>query len=134
MANAIKGGYLWTGDMVVEQDNGYVRFVDRAKDIIKRAGDNISAGEVEAVIKQHPQVADAAVIGVPDAMRDESIKAHVILNPHQSVTADQIIAFCRRRLSKFRVPQSVQFCDAFPHKSVGKIQKHLLEPGEPGEG
>ncbi len=125
-AATIKDGYLWTGDIVVEDENGYVRFVDRAKDIIKRAGENIASGEVEAVIKQHPKVADVAVIGVPDPMRDESIAAFVILRESQTATADEIISFCQQRLSKFRVPEVVEFRDEFPRTSVGKIQKHIL--------
>ena len=111
---------------MVEDENGYVRFVDRAKDIIKRAGENIASGEVEEVIKQHPKVADVAVIGVPDPMRDESIAAFVILRESQTATADEIIAFCQQRLSKFRVPEVVEFRDEFPRTSVGKIQKHIL--------
>ena len=107
-------------------EEGYFRFVDRAKDMIKRAGENIAAGEVEAVISQHPAVADVAVIGVPDPMRDEAIKACIILQEGRTVTADEIIAFCAERLSKFRVPEFVEFRSEFPRTSVGKIQKHLL--------
>jgi len=125
-AEAIRDGYLWTGDIVAEDENGYVRFVDRTRDIIKRGGENIAAGEVEAVIRQHPKVVDAAVIGVPDAMRDESIKAFVVLGDNQAATADEIITFCKTKLSKFRVPEFVEFRDEFPRTSVGKIQKHLL--------
>jgi crotonobetaine/carnitine-CoA ligase len=125
-AIAIRDGYLWTGDIVAEDENGYVRFVDRANDIIKRAGENIAAGEVEAVIKQHPKVSDAAVIGIPDPVRDESIKAFVILKEHQTATSGEIIQFCQARLSKFRVPEAVEFRGEFPRNSVGKIQKRVL--------
>ena len=125
-AETIRDGWLWTGDVVAVNEEGYFRFVDRAKDMIKRAGENIAAGEVEAVIKQHPAVADAAVIGVPDPMRDEAIKACVILKEGRTATADDIIAFCAERLSKFRVPEFVEFRSEFPRTSVGKIQKHLL--------
>ena len=78
-AETIRDGWLHTGDVVAVNEEGYFRFVDRAKDMIKRAGENIAAGEVEAVISQHPAVADVAVIGVPDPMRDEAIKACIIL-------------------------------------------------------
>ena len=111
-------------------EDGYFRFVDRTKDMIKRAGENVAAGEVEAVIKDHPKVADAAVIGVPDEMRDESIKAFVILNDGESATADEIIEYCAARLSKFRVPEFVEMRDEFPRTSVGKIQKHILRREE----
>ena len=125
-ARTIKDDWLWTGDIVEIDDAGYFRFVDRSKDMIKRSGENIAASEVEDVIKGHPKVADVAVIGVPDEIRDESIKAFVILNAGKSSTADELIDHCRSKLSKFRVPEEIEFCDEFPRTSVGKIQKHLL--------
>ncbi|MBM3949079.1 MAG: AMP-binding protein [SAR202 cluster bacterium] len=125
-AQALRDGWLWTGDVVEVGPDGMFRFVDRAKDLIKRAGENVSAGEVEAVVKQHPAVADAAVVGVPDAMRDEAIVAFVILKDHTAVAEGDIIEFCKARLSKFRVPEAVEFRKAFPMTSTSKIQKNLL--------
>ena len=125
-ARTIKDDWLWTGDIVEIDDAGYFRFVDRSKDMIKRSGENIAASEVEDVIKGHPKVADVAVIGVPDEIRDESIKAFVILNAGKSSTADELIDHCRSKLSKFRVTVEIEFCDEFPRTSVGKIQKHIL--------
>lgn len=125
-ARTIKDDWLWTGDIVEIDDSGYFRFVDRSKDMIKRSGENIAASEVEDVIKGHPKVADVAVIGVPDEIRDESIKAFVILDEGKSSTADELIDYCRPKLSKFRVPEEIEFCDEFPRTSVGKIQKHIL--------
>ena len=129
-AETIRDGWLWTGDMVVVDERGYFRFFDRAKDMIKRAGENVAAGEVEAVVKQHGKVADAAVIGVPDAMRDESIKAFVVLKEGESATEGEIIEFCTERLSKFRIPEFVEFRSELPRTSVGKIQKHVLRKEE----
>ena len=126
----MKENWLWTGDIVSVNKDGYFKFVDRGKDMIKRAGENIAAGEVEAVIKEHPAVADAAVIGIPDEMRDESIKAFVILKEGQVPTEQSIIEYCATRLSKFRVPELVEFRNDFPRTSVGKIQKHLLRQEE----
>ena len=131
-AETIRDGWLYTGDVVAVNEEGYFRFVDRAKDMIKRAGENIAAGEVEAVINQHPAVADVAVIGVPDPMRDEAIKACIILQEGRTATADEIIAYCAERLSKFRVPEFVEFRSEFPRTSVGKIQKHLLRQESEG--
>ena len=125
-ARTIEDGWVRTGDVAEVDEEGYFRFVDRAKDMIKRAGENVAAGEVEAVIKQHSCVADAAVIGVPDEMRDESVKAFVILREGMTATDAEIIDFCKKRLSKFRVPELVEFRDEFPRTSVGKIQKHIL--------
>ncbi|MEJ7654240.1 MAG: hypothetical protein WKH64_13420 [Chloroflexia bacterium] len=105
--------------------------MDRAKDMIKRGGENVAAGEVEAVVKTHPAVFDCVVIGVPDPMRDEAIKAFVILNEGATATEQDIIEHCTTRLSKFRVPEYVEFRDSFPRTSVGKIQKHILDRAPP---
>ena len=94
--------------------------------MIKRAGENVAASEVEAVILQHPKVFDCAVIGLPDPLRDEAIKAFVVLHANEEATVEEIIDWCRGRLAKFRVPEFVEFCKELPRTSVGKIQKHLL--------
>jgi carnitine-CoA ligase len=125
-ADTIRDGWLWTGDNVREREDGLFEFVDRAKDMIKRAGENVAASEVEAVLKDHPAVFDAAVIGVPDPMRDEAIKAYVVLREGSDVTAEQLIGWCASRLAKFRVPEFVEFRPELPRTSVGKIQKHVL--------
>ena len=109
-----------------ERDDGRFEFVDRAKDMIKRAGENVAASEVEAVLKDHPAVFDAAVIGVPDPMRDEAIKAYVVLREGRAATAEELVAWCAARLATFRVPQLVELRSELPRTSVGKIQKHLL--------
>ena len=124
--DAIRDGWLWTGDNVREREDGLFEFVDRAKDMIKRAGENVAASEVEAVLKDHPAVFDAAVIGVPDPMRDEAIKAYIVVREGRQVTAEELIAWCASRLAKFRVPELVEFRPELPRTSVGKIQKHLL--------
>ncbi len=125
-ADTLRSGWLWSGDNARQDADGYFHFVDRAKDMIKRAGENVAASEVEAVILQHPKVFDCAVIGVPDAMRDEKIKAVVVPHPGAHVSAEDLIAWCRERLAKFRVPELVEFREELPRTSVGKIQKHLL--------
>ena len=122
----LKNGWLYTGDNVRCDEEGYVYFVDRLKDMIKRAGENIAAGEVESVIKDYPGVFDVAVVGVPDSMRDEAIKAYVVLHEGSSVTSADIINWCSTRLAKFKVPSAIEFVAELPRTSVGKIQKHLL--------
>jgi carnitine-CoA ligase len=125
-AETIRGEWLHSGDNVRMDADGYFFFVDRGKDIIKRAGENISSGEVEAIIREHPEVADAVVFGVPDPMLDESLKALVIRKAGSAVDETGIIDWCRARLTPFKVPSLVEFRDEFPRTSVGKIQKHLL--------
>ncbi len=122
----LREGWLRSGDNARQDDDGYFYFVDRAKDMIKRAGENVAASEVEAVVAQHPDVFDCAVIGVPDEIRDEKIQAYVVARPGASVDAQAIIAWCRERLAAFRVPEIVTFRDELPRTSVGKVQKHVL--------
>ena len=131
-AETLRDGWLWSGDNARQDEDGYFHFVDRAKDMIKRAGENVAAGEVEAVIREHPGVFDCAVIGVPDEMRDEAILAVVAPrggeggSPSAELTEDDVIDWCRERLAGFRVPQFVRFRAELPRTSVGKIRKHVL--------
>ena len=126
-AETIRDGWLYSGDNASMDEDGYFFFVDRKKDMIKRAGENVSASEVEETLRQHPAVFDAAVVGMPDPVRDQMIKAYVILQPGATATAGELIQWCRARLSSFKIPELVDFRDAFPRTSVGKIQKHLFE-------
>jgi carnitine-CoA ligase len=134
-SETLRQGLLWSGDNARQDEDGYFHFVDRAKDMIKRSGENVAASEVEAVILQHPKVFDCAVIGVADEMRDEKIKAVVVTREEQQLQADEIINWCRERLATFRVPELVEFRRELPRTSVGKIQKHILrrESAEAGK-
>ncbi|MDX1434629.1 MAG: AMP-binding protein [Gammaproteobacteria bacterium] len=125
-AETLREGWLWSGDNARQDENGYFHFVDRVKDMIKRSGENVAASEVEAVILAHPDVFDCAVIGLPDPMRDEAIVAVVVPNEGAAPRAEDLLAWCRERLARFRVPQVIEFRDVLPRTSVGKIQKHVL--------
>jgi len=125
-ADALRDGWLHTGDQAVMDEDGWFFFVDRKKDMIKRAGENISASEVEEILKRHPAVFDAAVVGVPDPIRDQAIKGYVMVRDGCAPTADALIAWCATHLSAFKVPEAIEFRDTFPRTSVGKIQKHLF--------
>ena len=97
--------------------------------MIKRAGENVAAGEVEEVLIDHPAVLDAAVVGVPDAMRDEKIVAFVVLADGQNADEEELRAWCSSRLARFRVPSHVAIERELPRTPVGKIQKHVLQAG-----
>jgi crotonobetaine/carnitine-CoA ligase len=125
-ADTLRGEWLWSGDQAWMDEDGWFYFVDRRKDMIKRAGENVSASEVEEALKQHPAVFDAAVVGIPDPVRDQAVKAYVILKDGAAAGADDLVAWCRGRLSAFKVPGAVEFRSSFPRTSVGKIQKHLF--------
>ncbi len=125
-AAALHDGWLHTGDMVRVEDDGFLVFVDRKKDLIKRAGENVAASEVEFVLRGHPAVADTAVFGVPDPMRDEAIIAAVVLADGEFAKASDLLRWCADRLARFRVPNDIVILDRLPRTPVGKVQKHLL--------
>jgi crotonobetaine/carnitine-CoA ligase len=125
-AGALRNGRLHTGDNAYADEAGYLYFFDRKKDMIKRAGENVSAIEVEWVLIDHPKVAEASVVGVPDDIRDEAVAAVVVPVETGGVTADELIEYCRTRLSKFKVPTIVTFADELPKTSIGKVRKDEL--------
>jgi carnitine-CoA ligase len=125
-AAALRDGWLHTGDNGWVDEQGYLYFFDRKKDVIKRAGENISASEVESVLMDHPLVAEAAVIGVPDPIRDEAVKAYVVTVPGAKVSSEELLSHCRARLAPFKVPGEFELRSALPKTSVGKIEKKLL--------
>ncbi len=125
-ATTLREGWLHTGDNAIRDEDGYYRFVDRKKDMIKRSGENVSTAEVENVMLQHPAVFECAVIGLPDELRDEAIVAVVVPHAGQRVSEPELIEFCASKLASFRVPQRIVFDKSLPKTSVGKIQKHLI--------
>jgi long-chain acyl-CoA synthetase len=118
--------WLSTGDMGVMDVNGYFRIVDRKKDLIIAGGYNIYPREVEEVLYQHPAVLEAAVIGVPDTYRGETVRAYVVFKPGASATSDDLRAFCRERLSPYKVPREVEVRADLPKSAVGKILRRVL--------
>jgi long-chain acyl-CoA synthetase len=127
-AAVFKDGWLCTGDLGYRDEDAYVFIVGRKKDIIISGGENISSLEVEEVITQHPAVAEAAVIGVPDELWGEAVKAFVSLKPnHEDVNDQEIIRFCRDRLATFKCPKSIEFLTEIPKNAAGKFAKGELK-------
>jgi fatty-acyl-CoA synthase len=124
---AFEGGWFHTGDLGVVHPDGYMEVKDRSKDIIISGGENISSIEVEAVLFKHPDVLEAAVVAKPDERWGESPCAFVTLraNAKGNVTADTLIAYCRKHLPRYYVPKTVVFCE-LPKTSTGKVQKFKL--------
>ncbi|MBB6098176.1 long-chain acyl-CoA synthetase [Deinobacterium chartae] len=125
---SLEGGATWlmTGDMATMDQDGYFRIVDRKKDLIIAGGYNIYPREVEEVLYAHPAVLEAAVVGVPDPYRGETVKAFLVLRPGTTATAEEISAFCRERLSPYKVPRQVEFRSELPKTAVGKILRRAL--------
>lgn len=125
-AATVTDGWLHTGDNAFMDEAGYVYFFDRKKDVIKRGGENVSASEVERAILEYPGVLECAVIGIPDAIKDEAVKAFVVARPGAQLTVEEVVAHCAGRLAKFKVPQVIELRDALPKTSIGKIEKKVL--------
>ena len=124
-ARAIKDGWFHTGDGGYE-DGPFVVIADRKKDVIITGGENVSSIEVEDCLYQHPAVAEAAVIGVPDEKWGETVKALVLLRPGATATEAELVEFCRARMAHFKCPTSIELRDALPRTATGKLQKFKL--------
>ena len=125
-AAALRDGWLYTGDMAVWDDEGYLLIVDRRKEIIVSGGENISSLEIERALYAHPSVYECAVIAVPDETWGEVPKALVVLKENESATEADLTDFLRSRIAKFKVPKSVEFLSALPKGGTGKILKKDL--------
>ena len=115
-----------TGDVVRVNDDGTFTFVGRRKELIRRRGENLSPVEVEAALEAHPDVTEAAVIGVPSELSEEEVKAFVILTADAAVSPGELRDFAAERLAPFKVPRYVEVVEELPHTATGRIAKHEL--------
>lgn len=127
---ALRGGWLYTGDIAKMDENGYFYIVDRKKDMIIASGFNIYPREVEDVLYEYPKIQEAAVAGIPDPKRGETVKAWVVLKPAETATSDEIKDFCRDKLAKYKIPYYVEFRDELPKTMVGKVLRRALAEEE----
>ena len=125
-AATVRDGWLYTGDLGKLDGDGYLYVVGRKKDLIIVGGTNVYPREVEVVIAQMPQVSEVAVVGVPDALRGERIKAVVVLTEEAQLTYEQLLTYCRQHLAAFKVPHMVEFRDSLPKSHLGKVLKRKL--------
>jgi long-chain acyl-CoA synthetase len=121
-----KDGWLFTGDIAKMDDEGWTYIVDRKKDLINASGYKVWPNEVEEVLFEHPSIQEAAVIGIPDETRGETVKAFVVLQPGKTATVDDIRAFCKERMSVYKVPTEVEFVETLPKSQVGKVLRREL--------
>lgn len=119
-------GWLKTGDQGYQDDNGWFYFVDRKVNMVKRSGENISTTELEEILEQHLAIAEAAVIGVPDPIRDQAIKAFVRFAPGESMTLAEVEQYCKDHMASFKVPTFYEVVEDFPRTCSMKIEKKLL--------
>ncbi len=129
-AEALKGGWMHTGDGGYMDEDGYVFVVDRIKDMVITGGENVYSVEVESVLSKHPAVAAVAVIGLPDEKWGERVHAVVVLQPGRTVTLDEIQALAREDIAGYKIPRSISFVDALPLSAQGKVLKYDLRRTE----
>ncbi|MGJ7919765.1 AMP-binding protein [Neobacillus sp. LXY-4] len=119
-------GWLHTGDLAVMDENGYCKITGRLKDMIIRGGENIYPREIEEFLYTHPKVLDVQVVGVPDPKFGEEVMAWVRLKENETATAEEIREYCKGKISRFKIPRYIEFCESFPMTASGKIQKFKL--------
>jgi long-chain acyl-CoA synthetase len=128
--NALRDGWLYTGDLATVDAEGYFRIVGRKKEMIVAGGYNVYPDEVDRVLMEHDDILECATIGVPDERRGETVKSFVVLRPGRSVTPKQIEAFCRERMAAYKIPREIEFRRDLPKSSVLKILRKDLREEE----
>ncbi len=123
----LRGGWLYTGDMVYIDEDGYLYIVGRKKDLIIRGGFNIYPREIEEVLTSHPLISEAAVVGIPNKYLGEEVKAYVKLKPGSKLTEEQVLEYCEERLPYYKTPKFVVFVKSFKKDPSGQIIKDLIE-------
>jgi fatty-acyl-CoA synthase len=123
---ALRGGWLHTGDMGRMDEEGFLYIVDRKKDMIISGGENIYPREIEELLYGHPKIQDAAVVGIPHSLWGESVKAFVVLKAGQRMTEEEVIEYCKSHLASYKKPRSVRFVDSLPRNPSGKVLKTKL--------
>ncbi|MEN4831209.1 long-chain-fatty-acid--CoA ligase FadD [Pantoea vagans] len=131
-AEVLKNGWLHSGDIVTVDEEGFIRIVDRKKDMILVSGFNVYPNEIEDVLMQHPKVREAAAIGVPSDLSGEAVKV-CIVKKEASLTKEEVLDHCRRQLTGYKVPKIIEFRDELPKTNVGKIlRRELRDEAKPG--
>jgi crotonobetaine/carnitine-CoA ligase len=125
-AQTVRDGWLYTGDLVRRDEDGYFYFIDRKKDIIRVRGENVSSAEVEGVLADHPAVQEAAVVGVPSELTDEEVAAFVVPRPGEKPGAEDLVAWCKGRLADFKVPRYVWLVESLPKTETLRVEKPRL--------
>ena len=129
-AEALKDGWLHTGDIARMDEEGYFYIVDRKKDMVIAGGYNIYPRDIDEVLYQHPKVLDAIAVGIPHDYRGETVKAFIVLKPGETATAEEIVDFCKERLAIYKVPKEVEFRNELPKSAIGKVLRKILRDEE----
>ncbi|MFA5284286.1 MAG: long-chain fatty acid--CoA ligase [Smithellaceae bacterium] len=125
-ANTLKDGWFYTGDIGFFDEDGYLTISDRKKDVIVASGFNIFPKEIDEILFEHPNISEACCIGIPDEYRGETVKAFIVIKPGATVTKQEVTAFCKERMTGYKVPTEVEFIDELPKSAIGKIMRREL--------
>jgi long-chain acyl-CoA synthetase len=126
---ALRDGWLYTGDIGVLDEDGFLSIVDRKKDMIVASGYNVYPNEIDDILFSHPRILEACTIGIPDPYRGETVKSFIVVKPGQTLTEAEVIAFCKEKLAAYKVPKQIAFIDVLPKSAVGKILRKELRQG-----
>ncbi|MDP3040865.1 MAG: AMP-binding protein, partial [Deltaproteobacteria bacterium] len=129
-AGQLKNGWLYTGDIAVQDEDDYFFIVDRKKDMVIAGGFNVYPREIDEVLFQHPKVQEAVSVGIPDPYRGETVKAFIVLKSGEKATEEEIINFCKEKLAAYKVPKMVEFRDSLPKSAIGKVLRKVLRAEE----
>jgi long-chain acyl-CoA synthetase len=129
-ARALRYGWLYTGDVAKMDEDGYFYIVDRKKDMIVASGYNVYPREIEETLYEHPAVAEAVAVGLPDEYRGETVKAFVVLKPDSEAAEEEMLSFCKERLAPYKTPKTLEFRDELPKSTVGKLLRRVLADEE----
>ncbi len=130
---ALRDGWLYSGDIGFLDEDGHLTIVDRKKDMIVASGFNIYPQEIDEVLFDHPKILEGCAIGVPDPYRGETVKAFVVVRPGESLTEDEVIHYCREKLAAYKVPKGISFIETLPKSAVGKVLRRELRAMEAGQ-
>ena len=133
-AKVLKDGWFYSGDIGCIDEDGYLKIVDRKKDLIISGGYNIYPVELDAVLYDHPKILEACTIGVHDHYRGETVKAFVVVKEGETLTEEEVITYCRENLAPYKVPKIVEFIDELPKSAVGKVLRRKLKEMEEAKG
>ena len=129
-AQALRDGWVYTGDIGYLDEDGYLSVVDRKKDMVIAGGYNIYPVEIDDVLFEHPKILEACAVGVPDKYRGETLKAFIVIKEGEKLTEEEVIAYCRETLAPYKVPKNIEFVAELPKSVVGKILRRELRDRE----
>jgi long-chain acyl-CoA synthetase len=125
-ASSLMDGWFHTGDIGILDEDGYLTIVDRIKDVVISSGFNVYPKEIDEILFEHPDIVEACAVGIPDEKRGEAVKAYVVKRPESILTENEVILFCKEKLTGYKVPGQVEFIDELPKSAIGKILRREL--------